>query len=194
MKKFPVPLWIRLPSVPEQQVMVFPLVAESLTLPPLVPNCTGGVSLEELFTTTALPLPVTLELDCEVAVMATDLPESNGLGAVYSPPALIVPVALLPPATPFTLQLTVGGVPVAAVAVNCAVPPKGTTAGFAQPVPVCAHTVSAPPLGVGVGVGGPEVDLEPPQPITVPSKASAQNGLSILLYPTLVLLKKLLTL
>jgi hypothetical protein len=46
---------------------------------------------------------------------------SGNSGAVYNPPALIVPVAALPPATPFTDHVTAGEVPSDACAVNCCV-------------------------------------------------------------------------
>jgi hypothetical protein len=47
-------------------------------------------------------------------------------GAVYSPDALIVPAAALPPAAPSTDQLTAVFVVFCTVAVNCAVPPTAT--------------------------------------------------------------------
>jgi hypothetical protein len=41
-----------------------------------------------------------------VAVICTDAGDGKSAGAVYTPPEEIVPAAALPPATPFTLQLT----------------------------------------------------------------------------------------
>lgn len=155
--------------------MVLPLVTESVLLPPLVPMRTGGVCLALLFSTTALALPLMLELDCEVAVTVTVFPESKFAGAVYRPVEAIVPVELLPPCTPLTLQFNAGKVPVFAVAMNWAVPPNATTAGLLQlPLLSWAQTLKAL-LGAGVGVGVLLAWLElPPQPATVKSRARAQ--------------------
>jgi len=47
--------------------------------------------------------------------------EGTALGAVYRPRAEIVPITLLPPETPFTLQFTVVVVVPVTLAVNCCV-------------------------------------------------------------------------
>jgi hypothetical protein len=58
---------------------------------------------------------------CETAATVTDAGLGTAEGAVYSPEVEIVPTVELPPATPFTCQVTaVLEVPVT-VAVNCCV-------------------------------------------------------------------------
>src|ERR1700693_2571496 len=56
-----------------------------------------------------------------VAVIMTVCGEGIELGAVYRPRAEIVPIALLPPGIPFTLQFTVVVVVPVTLAVNCCV-------------------------------------------------------------------------
>jgi hypothetical protein len=55
-----------------------------------------------------------------VAVICTDAGDGKSAGAVYTPPEEIVPAAALPPATPFTLQLTLVFVLLVTVAENVA--------------------------------------------------------------------------
>ena len=60
--------------MPEQQVIVFPLVEESFAFPPLVPSLIGSDCAPWLSTTAiifALALPDLLESDCSTAVIVT---------------------------------------------------------------------------------------------------------------------------
>jgi hypothetical protein len=50
--------------------------------------------------------PETAELTALVAVTVTMLGKGTALGAVYTPPGVIVPTVLFPPGTLFTLQFT----------------------------------------------------------------------------------------
>src|SRR5262249_27562134 len=58
-----------------------------------------------------------------VAATVTDPPDGTDAGAVYNPEVLIVPVVELPPATPFTDQVTPVLLAPETAAVNCCVPP-----------------------------------------------------------------------
>jgi hypothetical protein len=80
-------------------------------------------------------------------------------GAVYSPAAVTVPVAAIPPITPFTLQITPAFVVLFTVALNCCVAPSPTcTVGGAM------LTVTGDGVG-GVGVGfGAELECPAPHP------------------------------
>jgi len=53
-----------------------------------------------------------------VAVTCTILGEGKSAGAVYTPPAVIVPSVVVPPTTPLTLQLTAVSVMFDTTAVN----------------------------------------------------------------------------
>jgi len=66
----------------------------------------------------------------------------------------MVPIELLPPATPFTLQFTVTGPPPELVAVNACFPPRGTVAELGE----------VEMAGGGGGGGGVELPPPPPQP------------------------------
>ncbi len=60
--------------------------------------------------------------DAELATLAAPIemePEGTLPGAVYKPVAEIVPTDALPPATPFTVQLTAGLLPFVVKAENC---------------------------------------------------------------------------
>jgi hypothetical protein len=73
--------------------------------------CGVDVSLGK--TTVALADAVTAEFACEIAVMVRVLTPAPGklAGAVYTPPALMVPTVGFPFTTPFTLQFTGAPVP-----------------------------------------------------------------------------------
>ena len=74
-------------------------------------------------------------------------------GAVYTPPDVIVPTVVFPPATPFTLQLTLVSVVFVTVAVNIAVFPSTTD-------PLVGAMVTT----IDGGGGGPPELEPPPQP------------------------------
>jgi hypothetical protein len=61
-----------------------------------------------------------------VAVTCTVTGDGKSAGAVYTPAAVTVPVAALPPETPFTLQLTVVSVVFFTVAVKVSILPSNT--------------------------------------------------------------------
>ena len=88
-------------------------VAPSSTLAEL------GVSVS----TISLVIVILAELDFVgsawlVAVICTRVGEGKSAGAVYTPPAVIVPTWAFPPATPLTLQLTAVSVVFVTTAVN----------------------------------------------------------------------------
>jgi hypothetical protein len=89
-----------------------------------------------------------------VAVTCTTAREGRSAGAVYVPSAAIVPVAALPPATPFTLQVTLASVAFFTVAMNSWVFPRMTDA-----LPGFTDTVID---GGGGGGGGPTKPAPPP--------------------------------
>jgi hypothetical protein len=89
-----------------------------------------------------------------VALTCTVAGEGRSTGAVYRPPLVIIPTVALPPAVPFTLQLTVVSAVFVTVAVNVAVFPSTT-----DPLgPVTLTTME------GGGGGGGSTELEPPAP------------------------------
>src|SRR5712692_7324076 len=100
------------PSVPEQHVIVLPLVVESRSFPPDVPSLIGKGCRAGL----ACPVPgermVTLALPERVGSTgrAGGTETVGGFGtfaaAVSRPEGVIVPTVLFPPGTPFTLQST----------------------------------------------------------------------------------------
>jgi hypothetical protein len=65
-----------------------------------------------------------------VAWMVTVAGDGRSAGAVYAPLLLIVPVAALPPGTPFTLQLTAVSVVFATLALKVVVFPSTTELVF----------------------------------------------------------------
>ncbi len=58
------------------------------------------------FSHVTVPVPVALASACAVAVIDTVFELGIVAGAVYTPPAVIVPAAEPPPATPFTAHVT----------------------------------------------------------------------------------------
>ena len=106
MKNVPLRL-TRLPRVPEQHVIVLPLVVLSVELPPLVPNLMGinwEVWLSLGYTTVKLALPLAADVE---AFTMNALGEGNEAGAVYLPVLSMVPTVELPPCTPLTLHIAV---------------------------------------------------------------------------------------
>jgi len=89
-----------------------------------------------------------------VAVTVTITGAGRIAGAVYTPPALIVPMDALPPGTPFTLQFTAVFVVLPTVAENVCAAPRRTDAEDGATLTVV--------LGGG-GCDGP-VPTTPPQP------------------------------
>jgi hypothetical protein len=63
-----------------------------------------------LFNVMAL-LAVLVESAVRTAPIAIAFADGGNSGAVYTPAAVIIPTAALPPATPFTDQLTAAGAP-----------------------------------------------------------------------------------
>lgn len=77
------------------------------------------------FHSMTLLVPLALESAAERAATVIVLGFGRVAGAVYRPDALIVPVVALPPATPFTDQLTaVCVVPVTVAEKNCVAPAR----------------------------------------------------------------------
>jgi hypothetical protein len=100
------------------------------------------------------PLPDFLASAWLVAVICTVAGDGRSGGAVYTPAAVIVPRVELPPATPFTLQLTAVSVVFVTVAVKVAWFPRRTD-------PVAGFTVTAIKGGGGGGGGVVPPELQP---------------------------------
>ena len=92
-----------------------------------------------------------------VAVTCTIGDEGRSPGAVYTPDVVIVPLDALPPATPFTLQVTLVLVVFVTVAVNVWELPSRTE-------PLVGVTVTLVDEGGGRGGGASDSGLPPPQP------------------------------
>ncbi|MGA9884670.1 MAG: hypothetical protein WBQ34_13210 [Candidatus Acidiferrales bacterium] len=88
-------------------------------------------------TTAAVAVPV---LPPFTAVIVTEPPDGGVDGAVYTPPAVIVPTVGFPPAIPFTCQVGVTGSPLT-VAVNVAVAPAATERAAGLTVTPCNATI-----------------------------------------------------
>ena len=82
MKNVPVGRWMSAPNVPEQQVMVVPLVTLSVELPPVVPSLIGIVWPAAVSEIIAVAVPLELVLNCETAVIVTVFPGKKEDGAV----------------------------------------------------------------------------------------------------------------
>jgi hypothetical protein len=117
-----------------------------------------------------------------VAVTCTFAGEGKSAGAVYTPPGVIVPVAALPPALPFTLQSTLVSVVFVTVAENVTVFPSSTD-------PLFGATVTAMERGGGGG-GTAELAPPPPQPCVhapvVRSAAKTVRALPNFFFPLCV--------
>jgi hypothetical protein len=83
--------------------------------------------------------------------------EGRSPGAVYTPDVVIVPLDALPPATPFTLQVTLVLVALVTVAVKVCELPSRTE-------PLVGVTVTPIDEGGGGGGGAGDSGLPPPQP------------------------------
>jgi hypothetical protein len=90
-----------------------------------------------------------------VAVTVTEGGDAGAVGAVYVavavPVPAIVPIVELPPAIPFTLQLTSAFVVPETLAVNTCAPPDGTLAVEGATVIAIA---TPPPTGIPGAPGG----------------------------------------
>ena len=107
-----------------------------------------------------------------VAVICTVAGEGRSPGAVKVPSAAMVPVTAVPPATPFTLHVTLVSVAFFTVAVNAMVFPNKT-------VPLGALTVTL--MEGGGGGGGPTRPAPPPtQPRVQTPVARRARGRMIL--------------
>ena len=91
-----------------------------------------------------------------VAVICAAADAGRSAGAVYTPAALIVPLAAVPPATPLTLQVTLVLLALETVATNACEAPSTTDA-----LPGATMTLTA---GEGGGGGGSAAELAPPPP------------------------------
>jgi hypothetical protein len=103
--------------------------------------------------------PAALDSAALSAWMVTLFGLGRVAGAVYTPVALIVPVAARPPVTPFTCQVTLVFEAPVTVAVNGCGSPTRTVAGFGE-------TVTETFGGTGGGAPGaadPEPDVKPAQ-------------------------------
>lgn len=100
------------------------------------PNATltddGEIALEAPQVTVTLALPDLEVSSVLVAVTVTEAGEGGAVGAAYvvvaAPVFAIVPIVELPPAIPFTLQVTPVFVVPETLAVNTCAPPDGTLA------------------------------------------------------------------
>jgi hypothetical protein len=92
-----------------------------------------------------------------LAVTWTSDGEGRSPGAVYTPAAVIVPLDVLPPATPFTLQVTLVSVVFVTLAVNVCELPSSIE-------PLVGVTVTLIDVGGGGGGGATDSGLPPPQP------------------------------
>jgi hypothetical protein len=106
--------------------------------------------------------PEALELAILTACTVTEFGLGNVAGARYTPDALIVPVAIAPPLTPLTSQVTdVFDVPVTVAVKGCAWPAR-TFAGFGATETLIAG-------GGGGGGGAPGL---PPEPLLTPAQSA----------------------
>jgi hypothetical protein len=168
--------WERLisaPIVPTQQAAA-PAMLTLFALDPEVPSLMGkacGVEVSFGYTTVVLAVALIVEFACEVAVTVNVFTPMPGklAGAVYSPPALIVPAAAFPPGTPFTLQLT--GVPVPEAVYSCvllstkvAVAGVTLSVGAAATVRLAEAVFPIPPL---IEETAPVVLVKVPAPVAV---------------------------
>jgi hypothetical protein len=94
---------------------------------------------------------------CKTAVIVT-FPAAPG--AVYRPVLVIVPVAALPPATPFTSHVTAVFDALAMLAVNCCGPPGATFAEAGE---------------TEIVIGGSGVVVEVPPPPPQPQSSTAKE-------------------
>jgi hypothetical protein len=96
------------------------------------PNSTevdwGEIETEMSLVTVACALEFLVLSSTLVAITETELGAGKLAGAVYTPPALIVPTAASPPEIPFTLQITAEFVALLTVAVKVCCSPNRTVA------------------------------------------------------------------
>jgi hypothetical protein len=107
-----------------------------------------------------------------VAVTCTVAVEGRSAGAVYTPFAVIVPLAALPPATPFTFHVTAVSVALVTVAVKVCVLPSRT-----ELLEGVTETLTERGGGGGGGGGATGPAPPPPQPsMHDPVARRARNG------------------
>src|SRR5579862_805122 len=122
------------PRVPEQHVMVVPLLVRSRLLPPEVPSLMGSDCICWLAAPAGWPMVTRALADllgsaCEIAFTFTVGGVGSVAGATYTPNVLMVPTLLLPPFTLLTCQVTVVFVVLMTVALNtCDDPGASVTA------------------------------------------------------------------
>jgi hypothetical protein len=125
----------------------------------LAPNSTeiicGEIETEMSLDIVACAVELLVESPTLLAPTETETVAGKLAGAVYVPPAEIVPTAALPPEIPFTLHRTAGFVELFTVAINVCCPPNNIVA-----VDGATPTVTAV-VGEG-GCDGP--DPTAPQP------------------------------
>ena len=98
--------------MPEQQVILLPLVVRSFWFPPEVPSLTGRLWRAWFTSPTDAPTMSTLALPdfdgsaCETAFTNTPGELGKDEGAVYNPELVIVPTVAFPSGMPFTFQFT----------------------------------------------------------------------------------------
>jgi hypothetical protein len=119
-----------------------------------------------------LELAVFVVSDINTAPIITVFGEGKEAGAVYSPAVVIVPTVLLPPATPFTLQLEGWeATEFERNPLNCCVWLMGTMAEAGETVKVTG--------GGGGGGGGLEPPPHPAKPSSVAIPRTTLNLLNI---------------
>jgi hypothetical protein len=120
------------------------------------------------FQSVTAPLAVAEELAALIARTVTVLFAGTTAGAVYMPDALIVPVAELPPVTPFTCQVTAAFDVPDTVALKACVAPARTLALVGDTL-----TVTPDPDGGVLGLEPEELVVVPVQP---ESRATASRS------------------
>jgi hypothetical protein len=118
----------------------------------------GEIALEAPHVIVTLALPDLEVSSALVAATFTVAAEGGAEGAVYvavaAPVPAIVPIVELPPAIPFTLQLTSAFVVPETLAVNTCAPPDGTLAIEGETVIAIATPPPLLPTGIPGAPGG----------------------------------------
>src|ERR1700722_15246053 len=103
-------------------------VAVNICEPPVGTFADGGeTEMAILLVRFTVAEPLTCEFDCRTAVTVTPGKDGSVVGAVYRPPAEMVPTVALPPAAPFTCHVTAPLAPVR-TAWNCCIAPSARVA------------------------------------------------------------------
>jgi hypothetical protein len=106
----------------------FTAAANGCAVPSSTETVLGATDTETSLVMIARALEFLLVSSALVAVTETELGAGKLAGAVYVPPAVIVPTAALPPGIPFTLQITALFVELLTVATNVCCSPNKTVA------------------------------------------------------------------